>query len=258
MTKTSFAEGQLKALVERIERLEEEKKTIAADIKEVYAEAKSNGFDVTIMRKVVALRRKDPEDRSEEEAMLDLYMAALRMQPSLFDGKTQTTLIHQPVSVPPVEAAVETGEVAHTASPVQIEEHTSSLLSAGVGGRLTNENETGDLAAGSVDIAPSKSPGPADQSLPNEIAYEASLALVRSQGYASMLLLQNDLALPYHVAAIQIERMEREGIITAPQANGKRSVIEPKPEPDLPAIPEFMDRRKCKSPYTPEQLLASG
>ncbi len=77
VTKTTFAEGQLKTLVERIERLEEEKKTIAADIKEVYAEAKGNGFDIKILRKVISLRKKEPEERQEEEAMIDLYLAAL-------------------------------------------------------------------------------------------------------------------------------------------------------------------------------------
>lgn len=80
-TKTSFAEGQLKALVERIERLEEEKKAIAADIKEVYAEAKGNGYDVKILRKVISLRKKEPEERMEEEALLDVYLAALGMTP---------------------------------------------------------------------------------------------------------------------------------------------------------------------------------
>ncbi len=79
-TKTTFAEGQLKALVERIERLEEEKKTIAADIKEVYAEAKGNGFDIKILRKVISLRKKEPEERQEEEAMIDLYLAALGIE----------------------------------------------------------------------------------------------------------------------------------------------------------------------------------
>ena len=82
-TKTSFAEGQLKALVERIERLEEEKKAIAADIKEVYAEAKGNGFDIKILRKVISLRKREPEERQEEESMIDLYMAALGMKPAV-------------------------------------------------------------------------------------------------------------------------------------------------------------------------------
>lgn len=80
-TKTSFAQGQLRSLVERIERLEEEKKTIAGDIKEVYAEAKANGFDTKIVRKVVSLRKKEPSEREEEQAILDLYMSALGMIP---------------------------------------------------------------------------------------------------------------------------------------------------------------------------------
>jgi uncharacterized protein (UPF0335 family) len=75
--KTSFAHGQLRTVVERIERLEEEKKTIAADIKEVYAEAKGNGFDTKILRKVITLRKKDAAERQEEESMIDVYLAAL-------------------------------------------------------------------------------------------------------------------------------------------------------------------------------------
>ncbi|NNJ74846.1 MAG: DUF2312 domain-containing protein [Anderseniella sp.] len=78
-TKTSFAQGQLRSLIERIERLDEEKKAIAADIKEIYGEAKSNGFDTKIMRKVVSLRKKDSAERQEEEAILDLYLSALGM-----------------------------------------------------------------------------------------------------------------------------------------------------------------------------------
>jgi uncharacterized protein (UPF0335 family) len=80
-TKTTFAHGQLKSIVERIERLEEEKKTIAGDIKEVYAEAKSNGFDTKILRKVISLRKKEAAEREEEQSMLDVYMAALGMIP---------------------------------------------------------------------------------------------------------------------------------------------------------------------------------
>ena len=68
---------QLKSIVERIERLEEEKKTIADDIKEVYAEAKGNGYDVKVLRKVVALRKRDLDERKEEEAILDLYLQAV-------------------------------------------------------------------------------------------------------------------------------------------------------------------------------------
>lgn len=77
MTKTNFAKDQLKSLVERIERLEEEKAALAADIKEVYAEAKGHGFDIKILRKVVRIRKMDAAERSTEEEMLDLYLSAV-------------------------------------------------------------------------------------------------------------------------------------------------------------------------------------
>jgi len=79
MTRSNFPNDQLKSLTERIERLEEEKQTIADDIKEVYAEAKTHGFDTKIMRQVVRLRKMDTQEREEREAMLDLYMSALGM-----------------------------------------------------------------------------------------------------------------------------------------------------------------------------------
>ncbi len=82
MANPSFAQGQLKSVVERIERLEEQKSTISNDIKEVYGEAKANGFDVKILRKLIALRRLSEADREEAEAMIDLYMQALGMVPS--------------------------------------------------------------------------------------------------------------------------------------------------------------------------------
>ncbi|MFD1332726.1 DUF2312 domain-containing protein [Methylopila musalis] len=73
------AKDQLTAFVERIERLEEEKKGISDDIKEVYAEAKGNGFDVKVLRKVISLRKQDADERAEQEAILDLYLQALGM-----------------------------------------------------------------------------------------------------------------------------------------------------------------------------------
>jgi uncharacterized protein (UPF0335 family) len=75
----SIAAEELKAFIERIERLEEEKAGLASDIREVYAEAKSSGFDSKIIRKVVALRKKDFTERREEEAILELYLSALGM-----------------------------------------------------------------------------------------------------------------------------------------------------------------------------------
>jgi uncharacterized protein (UPF0335 family) len=74
-----FAKDQLKALVERIERLEEEKKAISDDIREVYGEAKGNGFDVKALRTVVRLRKQDLNERKEQEAILETYLHALGM-----------------------------------------------------------------------------------------------------------------------------------------------------------------------------------
>jgi uncharacterized protein (UPF0335 family) len=75
----AVAPDLLKSFVERIERLEEEKASIAGDVKEVYAEAKAQGFDTKVLRKVVALRRRDAAERREEQEILDLYLQALGM-----------------------------------------------------------------------------------------------------------------------------------------------------------------------------------
>lgn len=71
--------NQLQSIIDRIEKLEDDRALLAADIKEIFTEAKSNGFDVKIIRKVLALRKKDAEQRAEEEALIETYMAALGM-----------------------------------------------------------------------------------------------------------------------------------------------------------------------------------
>ncbi len=71
------AQTQLKTIIERIERLEEDKAAVAADLKEVYAEAKGNGFDTKTLRKVVRYRKQDRAKLQEEEALLDLYLSAI-------------------------------------------------------------------------------------------------------------------------------------------------------------------------------------
>jgi uncharacterized protein (UPF0335 family) len=75
----SVAADQLKSLIERIERLEEEKAGLAGDIKEVFAEAKGSGFDTKVMRKIISIRKKDHAERQEEDAILELYLQALGM-----------------------------------------------------------------------------------------------------------------------------------------------------------------------------------
>ena len=76
-----IAGERLKSFIERIERLEEEKRTLAEDIKEVYAEAKGTGFDTKIMRQLIRIRKRDQDELDEEETLLDVYKRALGMLP---------------------------------------------------------------------------------------------------------------------------------------------------------------------------------
>lgn len=78
-SRQTIAAGQLRAFIERVEKLENEKQTIAEDIKEVFAEAKGTGFDTKAMRTILRLRKKDRAEREEEEAILDMYLSALGM-----------------------------------------------------------------------------------------------------------------------------------------------------------------------------------
>ena len=76
---TRFAKDHLKAFVERIERLEEEKKALGDDIRDVYAEAKGTGFDVKALRAIVRMRKQDVNERKEQEALIETYLHALGM-----------------------------------------------------------------------------------------------------------------------------------------------------------------------------------
>ena len=80
MSKTAFAKEQLKAFIDRIERMEEERKALGADIKEIFAEAKGAGFDTKIMRQVLRMRKLDKADFQQQEALLDLYLTAMDMR----------------------------------------------------------------------------------------------------------------------------------------------------------------------------------
>lgn len=77
MAKSGFAADQLLGIVQRVERLEEEKAALGHDVKEVFMEAKGNGFDTKVLKQVIKLRKMDKADRQEQEAILDLYMRAL-------------------------------------------------------------------------------------------------------------------------------------------------------------------------------------
>ena len=83
MADIGLAKDQLKSIIERIERLEEEKKAISDDIKDVFGEAKANGFDTKVLRQIVRLRKQDLAEREEQETIRDLYMHALGMLPDI-------------------------------------------------------------------------------------------------------------------------------------------------------------------------------
>ena len=87
----SSAKDQLRAIISRIERLEEEKAALAGDLREVYAEAKGNGFDVKALRAVVRLRKKDDNERREEELILDTYLHALGMDDVEADAESSAS-----------------------------------------------------------------------------------------------------------------------------------------------------------------------
>ncbi|MBW7965296.1 DUF2312 domain-containing protein [Bradyrhizobium sp. BR 10261] len=76
---TAFAKDQLKSIIERIERLEEEKKAVSDDINDIYSEAKGNGYDVKALKTIVRMRKQDPNERAEAETILETYLQALGM-----------------------------------------------------------------------------------------------------------------------------------------------------------------------------------
>ena len=87
MAKSGFAKEHLKSFIDRIERLEEERNALTADIREVYSEAKGTGFDTKIMRQLIKLRKMDKDDLDEQETLLDVYKRAIGMLPSFGDTK---------------------------------------------------------------------------------------------------------------------------------------------------------------------------
>lgn len=125
---TNVAGDELRSFIERVERLEEEKKDIAGDIKEVYGEAKSRGYDVKVLRKIVSLRKQDANERQQQEEMLDLYCQALGMDGQMrlpLEGETVASAaptmsiqlygedgspLHPPVSTEVMKAAVDVVE----------------------------------------------------------------------------------------------------------------------------------------------------
>jgi len=163
-----IAGEQLRSFIERIERLEEEKKGIAEDIKEVYAGAKAVGFDTKVMRKVVAIRKMDAADRQEQDALTDVYLHAVE------GGQ-------QPAASVQEEPAPEAAEQAPATT----------------------------AASGDSD------------------RYAQAVEIVRRDMRASTSYVQRRLKVGYNEAAGYIERMEAEGVISAPNDRGVREILKP-------------------------------
>ncbi len=137
-----IARDQLRAFIQRIERLEEEKKTIADDIKDVYGEAKSMGFDAKILRKVISIRKQDADERAEQEAILDTYLHAL--------GMIQLDIFEEP------ETETSPQLVATVATAMQTQAGRAALLTA-VDIMIEREErfdaETGEILDDQTEIA---------------------------------------------------------------------------------------------------------
>lgn len=154
-----IARDQLRAFIERIERLEEEKKSIADDIKDVYGEAKSMGFDSKILRKVISIRKQDADERAEQEAILDTYLHAL--------GMIQLDIFEEP------EMETSAKLVAQVATGLQTQAGRAALLTA-VDIMIEREEridaETGEILDDQTQIASASQGEPESPSVEAEVA----------------------------------------------------------------------------------------
>ena len=194
MSSGIVAADQLRLFVERIERLECEKQGIADDIKDVYAELKSNGYCAKTVRKVVALRKLEADARLEADAMLATYREALGMA----NGFT------------PIEAAIERTQQQVRREFAEAEETTISVN----GGPAVPIG----VVSQALDVMKQRKDDP-------DALYAEAVTLVRDGNKASASWLQRQMRLGYNHAASLIERMEREGIVSSPDADGKREVL---------------------------------
>jgi len=180
------AQGQIRSIIDRVNRLEIEKEEIAAQIADVYAESKANGFDVKILKKVVRILKQDRAKRAEEEAITDLYLAAAGEGPAFEPARPDTSL----------------GIASITVSTDDGDSDTVTPDTLAVGERI-------------------KRGADAEQAL-----YDQAVALVLRDGKASVSYIQRRLQLNYNHGASLMERMEAEGVVGPPNHAGKREILQ--------------------------------
>ena len=259
MGNNAVAADELRLLIERIERLEEEKKGIADDIKSVYGEAKSRGFDAKTMRSIVALRKLDENDRREREALLDLYKAALGMLDGTplgnwaveklkkdettkrADPKSDAPVPDEPIVVEPAapELTVDDakrlgGEAARAGKPV-----TANPFPPRDARRAAwDEAWCRELGTDGMDIPealrpaarkPKADAAPAPAAFVDEAQidplYAKAVEAVQSHQKASVSWLQRLLKIGFNQTSQLIEQMERGGLVSAPNHIGRREVL---------------------------------
>lgn len=201
------AADELRLLIERAERLEEEKKGIADDLKDVWAEAKSRGYDVKAAKRIMAIRKKKREEYQEEEAILDTYLHALGMD----FASTPLGSMMEPTPLEQAIDATNTGlDVSQLAA--QIQEAGGTIIDGNLVLPMSGLRQLAEAREDTTD----------------EDLYDRAVKLVRSEGKASTSWLQRQLRLGYNSAARLIELMERERIVSKPDGTGKRAVMAPR------------------------------
>ena len=196
MAAASIAADELRLLIERIERLEEEKQAIADDVKDVYKEAKSRGYDAKTIRALIRLRKMETHERQEAEALLDTYKAALGMADF---GSTPL------------------GSAAASDDDMPLAELALRLRRMGATIELVDGRRVLNMPLGETDGGKTGADAPP--------GYDEAVAAVVEHGKASTSWLQRHFRIGYNPAAAIMERMQREGIVSAPDAAGRRTVL---------------------------------
>lgn len=201
---------RLRSFVDRIERLNEEKDGISADIRDIYAEAKGTGYCTKALRKLIALRKIELEVRREQEELLQLYQHAMGMLDGTPLGNSAKDRYERETQIS-AQALVDStkggGSLEISAGGVTVKIEDGKVVTPPVADQL---DELSEEAA-------------------ENAAYRCAVTLVRSENKASPSFVQRSLKIGFNRAAALVERMEAEFVVSAPDRRGKRTVLPVKP-----------------------------